>query len=182
MKLLLFLLLATSLYAADVVVTGILYHPNGTKANCTLTINGPSGIGTTSSTGHTITPGRFVYNVLNGAYTFVLTSNIGMTPSGTSYRTQYQCRDGQASYNETWVVPATGPVTIDQIRVATTPAPNVKFNISQLNSESLPNGTYCVLITNGVPSFVTCTTTPGGLLFDAASGLFDSASGLFDSH
>lgn len=175
----LILFLAASLQAADVTIAGTLVHPNGAKANCTITILGPSGMGTTGPDGQTITPGRFVYTVTNGVYSFKLASNIGMVPSGTSYRAQYQCRDGQAAYNETWVVPATGPVTIDQIRVNIIPAPNVKFNMSQLRTTGVANGVYCVVITGDAVSLTTCS---GGNLFDLSAGLFDSATGLFDSH
>src|SRR3990172_1962098 len=78
----------------------------------------------TTAAGITIDGGTLNYTITAGVINLNLTPNIGAAPAGTSYRARYTLANG-ASYTETWVVPAAGPVTIAAIRVSSIPSPNV---------------------------------------------------------
>src|SRR5581483_9924346 len=89
-----------------------------------------------AASGETIDGGNLTYTVTNGVVNLSLAPNAGATPAGTSYRARYFLTNG-ASYTETWVVPATGPVKIADIRTSTVPSPAVLFNpFTQLYSGS----------------------------------------------
>ena len=87
-----------------------------------------------TSDGFTVAPGRLSYTVTNGVVNLSLFPNAGGTPSGTSYRVDYYLTSGAG--REYWVVPATGPVTIGDIRVSVAPSPAVAVGIGQLPAGS----------------------------------------------
>lgn len=92
----------------------------------------------------TIDGGAKTYTVTAGAISITLTPNVGATPTGTSYRAQYFLSNG-AQYTETWIVPASGPVTISDIRSSTVPTPTITFNpTTQLFSSSIVRGDLLV--------------------------------------
>jgi len=85
----------------------------------------------TTAAGVTVDGGTKSYTITNGAISLTLTPNLGATPTGTSYRAQYFLNNG-ASYTETWVVPAAGPVTIAEIRSLAPPSPSLLVASSQI--------------------------------------------------
>jgi hypothetical protein len=109
-----------------------LYNADGTKASGRLVISWDPF----TSGGVTVDGGTLVYTipatgVNQGVVNVSLYPNLGASPAGTSYRAQYFLANG-ASYYETWVVPATGPVTIANVRVSTPPTPITTINPSQV--------------------------------------------------
>jgi hypothetical protein len=105
-------------------VNDTLKNADGTNASGRLVISWDPF---TTAAGVTIDGGTISYTITNGAINLSLTPNIGATPTGTSYRAQYFLTSG-ASYRETWVVPASGPATIAQVRVTVPPSPTVTIN------------------------------------------------------
>ena len=110
-------------------IADTLYNADGSKASGRILI---SGTAFKAVSGETITGGgTLTYTVIDGVVNLSLTPNLGATPAGTSYRARYELANG-ARYTETWVVPATGPVKISDIRVPVAPSPTVLFDASQL--------------------------------------------------
>ena len=94
----------------------------------------------TTAAGVTVAGGTKTYTVTAGAISLTLTPNTGATPAGTSYKARYYLTNG-ASYTETWVIPASGPVTINAIRVSIVPSPTVLFNpLTQLYKSGILQG------------------------------------------
>ena len=85
----------------------------------------------TTAAGITIDGGTINYTIIAGVINLNLTPNIGAAPAGTSYRARYTLANG-ATYTETWVVPASGPVTIAAIRSLTPPTPNIMVASTQI--------------------------------------------------
>lgn len=107
-----------------VTITDTLKNADGTNAAGRLLISWDPF---TAASGETIDGGTIIYTITSGVVGISLAPNIGATPAGTSYRAQYYLTN-RASYRETWVIPATGPVTIAAIRVSIVPSPTVTFN------------------------------------------------------
>ncbi len=62
-----------------------------------------------------------------------------------------------------WIVPASGPVTLNDIWVNVPPAPPITFLPLQINVTGLTNGTqYCIVPVSGVATLVACTGGGGG--------------------
>ncbi|MGH9785774.1 MAG: hypothetical protein ACRD88_16500, partial [Terriglobia bacterium] len=134
-------------------VLDTLYNADGTKATGRLVISwDPFTSGSTTVDGGTLTYAIPSTGVNQGVVNVSLYPNAGATPAGTSYRAQYFLANG-ASYFETWVVPATGPVTIGAIRVLPAPTP-VDVDISSLNGlttavQSFANDTNVTVTSSG---------------------------------
>lgn len=80
--------------------------------------------------GFTVAGGRKNQTVTSGVVNLQLFPNAGATPAGTSYTVDYYLTSGAG--REYWVVPATGPVTIANVRVTVAPLPSIVVNQSQL--------------------------------------------------
>ena len=111
-------------------VLDTLYNADGTKASGRIVISWDPF--TPAGGGATVDGGNKTYTIpatgaSAGVVNVSLYSNVGATPSGTSYRARYFLANG-ANYTETWVVPATGPVTIAAVRVSVVPSPTITFN------------------------------------------------------
>ena len=101
--------LATALDAQVLVnISDTLKNADGTNAAGRLVISWDPF---TTAAGVTIDAGTVPYTITNGTVNVSLTPNIGATPAGTRYRVRYFLTNG-ASYEENWVVPTAGPVTI----------------------------------------------------------------------
>ncbi len=120
-----------------------------------------------TSDGFTVAPGRLSYTVTNGVVNLSLFPNAGGTPSGTSYRVDYYLTSGAG--REYWVVPATGPVTIGDIRVSVAPSPAVAVGISQLPMGSA-NQLFKTNTAGSVVEHAALTTGTTGTDFNVAFG------------
>jgi len=111
-------------------VLDTLYNADGTKASGRIVLSWDPF--TPAGGGATVDGGNKTYTIpatgaSAGVVNVSLYSNVGATPSGTNYRARYFLANG-ANYTETWVVPATGPVTIAAVRVSVVPSPTITFN------------------------------------------------------
>ena len=120
-----------------------------------------------TSDGFTVAPGRLSYTVTNGVVNLSLFPNAGGTPSGTSYRVDYYLTSGAG--REYWVVPATGPVTIGDIRVSVAPSPAVAVGISQLPTGST-NQLFKTNTAGSAVEHAALTTGTAGTDFNVAFG------------
>ncbi|MBI4464209.1 MAG: hypothetical protein HY647_05845, partial [Acidobacteria bacterium] len=114
---------------ALVQISDTLYNADGTKASGRLVVSWDYF---TAADGTTVDGGALTYIIaatgLNaGKVEVSLAPNAGSSPAGTSYQARYILANG-ADYTETWVVPASGPVTIADIRASTVPSPTITFN------------------------------------------------------
>jgi len=129
-----FWLLASAAHAQTLVqIADTLYNADGSTANGRMVISWDPF---TTSDNATIDGGTISYTIPAsgvdaGKIDVSLAPNIGAIPSGTSYRVRYYLANG-ASYLENWVVPASGPATIAQVRTLTTPIPIPTVNLSQV--------------------------------------------------
>lgn len=143
----------------------------------TTTSTAPSGTGnylvgvTTSTTINDQSNSLTSATVPAGNVNLSLAPNAGATPAGTSYRAQYFLANG-ASYTETWVVPATGPVEINDVRVSVVPSPTVTFNAgTQLTNIDFTAQSFTRPIKAGTMPPATCTANQDLFLdTDAAPG------------
>ena len=123
-------------------ISDTLYNADGTKASGRIVISWDAF----TSGSVTVDGGTLTYSIpatggTAGAVNVSLYPNAGATPAGTSYRARYFLANA-ANYTETWVVPATGPVKIADVRVSLVPSPTVTFNpTTQLYSGSIAKGT-----------------------------------------
>ncbi len=137
-----------------VTITDTLKNADGTNAAGRVVISWDPF---TAASGETVDGGTIPYTITNGVVNLSLAPNIGATPAGTSYRAQYYLTN-RASYGETWVVPATGPVTIAAIRVTTVPSPTVTFNAAlQLTNFDMSTQTFTRPVKLGTTLPATCT-------------------------
>ncbi|MBI2820387.1 MAG: hypothetical protein HYX73_10440, partial [Acidobacteria bacterium] len=123
-------LLSSLVYAQTLVqVSDTLYNADGTTASGRLVISWDPFTTADSSTidGGTLSYTIPASGVDAGKVDVSLAPNAGATPSGTSYRVRYYLANG-ASYTETWVVPAAGPVAIREVRVTVPPTPSITIN------------------------------------------------------
>ena len=157
-----FWLLTPSLHAQTLVtITDTLKNADGTNAAGRVVISWDPF---TAASGETIDGGTLTYTITNGVVSLSLAPNIGATPAGTSYRAQYYLTN-RASYRETWVIPATGPVAIAAIRVSTVPTPTVLFNAAtQLTNFDMSAQTFTRPVKLGTTLPATCTV--GDLFVD----------------
>ena len=118
--------------------------------------------------GFTVAPGRFSYTVTNGVVNLNLFPNAGAAPSGTSYRVNYYLTSGAG--REYWVVPATGPVTIGDIRVSVAPSPALAVGVGQLPAGS-PNQLFKTNTAGSAVEQATLTTGTAGTDFNVAFGV-----------
>ncbi|HEY6445170.1 MAG TPA: hypothetical protein VIY53_01820 [Acidobacteriaceae bacterium] len=100
-------------------VEGTVYLANGVPGSGTLQISWPAF---TTANNQAVAAGML--NVTVGANGFVnvnLTPNLGAMPAGLFYTAVYHMSDGTTS-TEYWVVPASSPATIGQVRTQVMPA------------------------------------------------------------
>lgn len=142
-------------------VSDTLYNADGTKASGRMIISWDPF---TTADDTTIDGGTFSYTIPAsgvdaGKVDVSLAPNVGATPAGTSYRVRYYLANG-ASYTESWVVPASGPATIAQVRTLTTPIPIPTVNASQITGvlptphggtglDSLGSANQCLKVNSG---------------------------------
>ena len=120
MKLLCTMLLACvcAFAQSKTTITDTLYDGTGGKLSTDLEITWPS---MKTPDGYTVLAGRTKYRVAQGTVSLALFPNAGATPApGTLTPTVYTVRYHQPGGPQTeyWSVPASGPVTVDEIRVA----------------------------------------------------------------
>src|SRR3990172_89522 len=123
-------LLSSLVHAQTLVqVSDTLYNADGTAASGRLVISWDPFTTADSSTidGGTLSYTIPASGVDAGKVDVSLAPNAGAAPSGTSYRVRYYLANG-ASYTETWVVPAAGPVAIREVRVTVPPIPSITIN------------------------------------------------------
>lgn len=101
-------------------ITDTLYLPNGQTFRGTVTVTMAMSQPLYTSGGRTLTQLSKTVNVTDGAISLTLEPNANITPSGTSYLARYSPASG-SPYTEYWVVPASGPVTVADCRVAQQP-------------------------------------------------------------
>lgn len=105
-------------------ITDTLYLPNGQTFRGTVTVTMAMSQPLYTSGGRTLTQLSKTVNVTDGAISLTLEPNANITPSGTSYLARYSPASG-SPYTEYWVVPASGPVTVADCRVAQQPTVQV---------------------------------------------------------
>lgn len=105
-------------------ITDTLYLPNGQTFRGTVTVTMAMSQPLYTSGGRTLTQLSKTVNVTDGAISLTLEPNANITPSGTSYLARYSPASG-SPYTEYWVVPASGPVTVADCRVAQQPTVSV---------------------------------------------------------
>ena len=105
-------------------ITDTLYRPSGALWTGTITISMAMSQPLYTSGGRTLTQLSKAIAVTDGTVSFTLEPNSGITPAGTSYTVRYAPSQG-APYTEYWVVPASGPATIADCRVAQQPTVSV---------------------------------------------------------
>lgn len=79
------------------------------------------------------------WTVKNGVFTVALIPNDTAEPAGTSYSVRYVPNSGP-SWSEIWVVTTGGPLEIWQVRVLSTPVPEVLISLSQLTTSGSTKG------------------------------------------
>ncbi|MBI3933486.1 MAG: hypothetical protein HY316_02260 [Acidobacteria bacterium] len=114
---------------ALVQVSDTLYNADGSTASGRIVISWDPF---TTGDNATIDGGTLSYTIPAsgvdaGTVDVSLAPNAGASPAGTSYRVRYYLANG-ASYTETWVVPASGPVAIREVRVTVPPTPSITIN------------------------------------------------------
>jgi hypothetical protein len=137
------LLLPFACFGAAVSITDTLTRPDGTTFTGRLVIDNQQ---MTSAEGVTIVRAQRTVIVTNGVLSISLEANTGATPAGTSYTVRYLGDDG-VNYEELWVVPATGPVEVNEILVATIPTPALQILLTQIAQGGATTGE--VLAWNG---------------------------------
>ena len=133
-----FLCFAPSGRSQTVPVLDTLYNADGTTASGRIVI---SWSPFTAPDGTTVDGGTLTYTIpatggSAGVVSLSLYPNAGASPAGTSYAARYFLANG-AQYAETWVVPASGPATIADVRVLNAPVPGSAIPISTLTGGPL---------------------------------------------
>ena len=134
-----FLCFAPSGRSQTVPVLDTLYNADGTTASGRIVI---SWNPFTAADGTTVDGGTLTYTIpatggSAGVVSLSLYPNAGASPAGTSYAARYFLANG-AQYTETWVVPASGPATVADVRVLNAPVPGSAIPISTLTGGPLP--------------------------------------------
>ena len=134
-----FLCLGGPAAAQTVQVLDTLYNADGSTASGRIVI---SWSPFTAGDGTTVDGGTLAYTIpatggSAGVVNVSLYPNVGASPAGTSYAARHFLANG-AQYTETWVVPASGPATIADVRVLNAPAPGSAIPISTLAGGPLP--------------------------------------------
>ncbi len=107
----LLLVLAGVAHAQLVTVNGYIVRADGSTPSGTVTVQNQNFV---SANGTTVVAASRVVNVVNGVFSVSLYSTQNTVPSGISYRVTY-ILSGSPSYQRQWVLPLTGPVTVQQI-------------------------------------------------------------------
>ena len=108
-----------------VLVQGTLFNADGTKPSGTLTVLSRPF---TAADGAAVIGASKVYPFAAGVVSISLIPNAGSTPAGSCYEVTIRSTDTGVTLNETWVVPASGPATLAQVRdpTKTIPCPSVQ--------------------------------------------------------
>jgi hypothetical protein len=86
----------------------------------------------TAIDGSTVAQSSIDADIVGGLLAVDLTPNDGATPSGTSYRVDYELENG-VRYTETWIVPqSANPLTLQTIRVSLPPTPGTVVSQGQV--------------------------------------------------
>lgn len=142
--------------AAQTVITDTVRKPDGTVFQGNVSIQSPE----LTWNNQTYARATLRYNITqNGILSVSLVPNVGALPEGTSYRVQYEGRDG-SRYVEWWVVPSSAsPLLIHQVRRGSSPAwPTTNIAPFQISGA------------RGFPGKVLCSD---GDIFTLCSGLTD---------
>jgi len=117
---------------AKVTVADQLFAPDGSYAQGTITITSAQTF--TSADNFVVPLGQRVTVTLNatGNFSIALVPNAGSTPSGTYYTADYYTTTKR--FTETWIIPASGPVKLINIRTAAAPSPLLSMPFAQLTS------------------------------------------------
>ncbi len=125
----------------------------------------------TTSGGIGVVGGQFNHTFSGGALSLVLYPNAGATPAGTSYTARFSFDNGSTT-TEFWVVPASSPSTLGDIRVSSPPTPSTSVNLTQLTQGGATDG-QCATWSNtnsqweagscGGSTGITCGATPDAL-------------------
>ena len=123
-------------------VQGTVYLASGTPASGTLSLSWPAF---TTSNGLAIAADTLNASIgTNGFVSVNLAPNLGSTPAGLFYTAVYYLSDGTTS-TESWVVPATSPASIAQVRAQVMPAAQAVQAVSKAyvdqSIQSLAEGT-----------------------------------------
>lgn len=114
--------LALALHAQTVATTtvqGGIYQADGTPVSGTLQLSWPAF---TTAAGQAVAAGRLSVPIApDGTFSVSLAPNIGATPAGLFYTAVYHLNTGTTS-TEYWIVPATSPATLAQVRAQVMPA------------------------------------------------------------
>jgi hypothetical protein len=148
--------LAVALQAAPVTVSGTVVDGNGEPATGRVLISWPSFV---SADGSFVAAGTKTVSFTGGALSLALEPNVGATPSGTSYTLRFSGAVMMAT--EYWVVPASGPATIAEVRTSIPPTPSATINLAALSTVGGSEGQVIRLV-GGVPTWATMSGGGGG--------------------
>jgi len=125
--------------AQTVPILDTLYNADGSTASGRIVISWEpfTAADMTTVDGGTLTYTIPAAGVNAGVVDIPLYANAGATPAGTSYAARYFLANG-AQYTETWIIPASGPATVADVRVLNAPAPGAAIPISALTGGPLP--------------------------------------------
>ncbi|HEX5413631.1 MAG TPA: hypothetical protein VFZ27_17425, partial [Terriglobia bacterium] len=125
-----FLLAGSAAAQVETTVADTVHAPDGSLPSGQIVISATSTF--TAADGTVVFQGTVATaTVTSGAFSVGLVPNAGSSPAGTSYLATYKLA-GVAYKNETWVVPASGPVTLADVRSATLSSPSALVTASQL--------------------------------------------------
>lgn len=139
-KVLLFLALGSFLARAAptlVQVSQIIYRADGTPAKGSVVVSWQTFI---AASGDQVLAGsKTVLLSATGLLSVQLVANVGASPAGTAYRVAWTLDLGSPQ-NVSWIVPASGPVTVAAIQSTTIPQPSSVVALTQLSSGGATNG------------------------------------------
>lgn len=132
-------LLSAPLMAAPtlVTVTQTLFRADGTTAKGSVYVTWQSF---TTAAGEQIPAGTKEVRLTSaGLLSVGLVPNLGSSPTGTRYLVTYRLDQGEPR-NVSWIVPASGPVTVSAIESSTLTTPSSVISLTQLNAGGATNG------------------------------------------
>jgi len=187
--------LASVASAALTTVTDTVYRADGSLASGSI---GISWQAFTNASGQFIPAGN-IRNVpiVNGVFSVTLESNVGATPTGTSYTVSYSI-SGSAVTTWRWYVPVTGPVGLNGVQF---PVPGLVGTSAAVNPSQLLqagaqlgyvlawNGSYWAPAAGGggggsplFSSILTGTNTSATMTVGTGGSILRSGSGIVDAN